>query len=74
MRHEKIFKHPDGTRYRIMVSLYLESYTTVTRWTHDQYACEPGKRKFKSILRGGPDADRQILETKMELWNKLKPE
>jgi hypothetical protein len=75
MNHEKIFKRGDGSKVKIFVSVYVGSFDEVARWNYGQMLCEPGKRKFVCFTDNIDLATQaEILETKLELWNKLMPE
>ncbi len=75
MRHEKIFKREDGSRVKIEVEIYVPFnyfHSDGHKWSSIVAYCAPGKRKFlPGYGRHTPD---EILEVKLELWNKLKPE
>lgn len=48
MRHSKIFKAEDGTKYEIVVEVY-SSFSEKAINDMQVYVCEPGKRKFRVI-------------------------
>ncbi|MGR3220751.1 MAG: hypothetical protein ACUZ8H_13180 [Candidatus Anammoxibacter sp.] len=77
MTHIKTIKRENGTKIKIQVGIhtdYQEVYYHVR-----VYACAAGKRKFfpiESAENGEfPGASHnEILEAKLELWQKNKPE
>lgn len=90
MTHEKIFKREDGTRYKIWVKLEVDTYRVFPYWVFWVHKCEPRKRLFGSVIphdyRYPIDyssnesvylqhvTPEEVLETKLELWNLIKPE
>lgn len=96
MRHEKIIKREDGTRYLLCIDLYIDSFRETVSWTVQVWTKAKGKRnwtdvpdtlyehtirrmslkdqeehRMKNILRFV--TPEEILEAKLELWNKIKP-
>ena len=75
MTHEKIVKRPDGTRIKIIVSLYTDLARNETRWNNfGTLVCDPRKRKWREGKISDHLASMQeVLEAQLELWEMLKP-
>lgn len=82
MKYEKIIKRKNGSRVKIVCSLYVELFRNEYRWEAYSYYCEPGKRLFKSLPPVlNPDiatpvtaaTPEELLEVKVEFWNQIKP-
>lgn len=48
MNHEKIFSRPDGSRVKIVVSVYTDIVSGV-KWNYFVLICEPRKRTWRSV-------------------------
>jgi len=80
MTHSKIFKREDGSRINVEVRLYIpfsfRGDEIQFEWRTFISKSDPGKRKFYVDLSGEEVpwvTPEEILETKLELWNKIKP-
>lgn len=61
MKHEEIIKRANGDSYNISCAIYIDS---ISKRRIAVYIKPKGKRKTKE----------EILQAKLNLWNKLKPE
>jgi hypothetical protein len=50
MRHEKIFKRPDGSRVRVSVTFSAERYSNNFEWTFAVHVCAKNKRTWEALL------------------------
>lgn len=48
MNHEKIYTREDGTKVKIAVSLWVDSFRDEFRYSSSVQTCLKGKRKWKS--------------------------
>lgn len=83
MKHEKIFKREDGSQVKVEVRLHLSDYyhrdDEPFRYSHMVFI--KGFRKknwihkpyYKEDYGDEIVTDQEITETKLELWEKLKP-
>jgi len=69
MRHEKVFRNKDGSRTKVVVTLYLHSYRKEFEYSCCAFSCEKGKRTWRNCQT----TDDKMQETKRELWQLLKP-
>lgn len=74
MLHEKTFKREDGSSVKVIVSLYYNDFRKSLEWLYWQKANDGKGKKFYPVsLNINIAQPSEILETKLELWNKLKP-
>ena len=50
MKHEKIIKREDGTKHKIYVNFYVESFRNEMDWRVEVYKCGPRKRNYGSVV------------------------
>ena len=96
MTHQKIFIREDGTKFKIVARLWVETIGDIHNYNISVWECKPKKKKWVNVIntddyryRNIPMGNRkeyerklflafvtteEILSTKIELWNKLKPE
>lgn len=81
MRHEKIFKRKDGTRYKIEITLRVCCFQKEAKWDCNLYIRLRRQKSWSDLKT--PEYNNafyehvtheEVLETKMELWQLIKPE
>lgn len=80
MRHEKQFTKDNGDQIRVTATLYTDSFTSNVNYNISVAHLQKGKRKWKLAIQRGETEEllalatpQEIWQTKMELWEKLKP-
>ena len=68
MRHEKIIKDSRGT---VRIVIYFETTYGNIRWTINVWHKAPKKRS--EVWSDNIATPSEILEAKLELWEKIKP-
>lgn len=73
MQHEKIIKRSDGSEVKICVYFLYDSGRDKAYWTYVVHTRAPGKKEF--IYQGSDEwvTPEEILQAKLELWEKIKP-
>jgi len=72
MRHEKIFKRPDGSKVMIVVRLNFDFYNREKGdWSFDVAICKPNKRKFEDAVdTNGWEFRKLSLDNRVEFLKK----
>jgi hypothetical protein len=70
MRHEKIIKRPDGTRYKITVT--CNEYREEFNWYFTCEVSQPGKKKFNPVYNNDSTEYRQLSMDKREAYATAK--
>ena len=75
MTHTKTFTRPDGSRVRIKVSLHAGDMRDETPvWNYSIYTKDFNQKKWRqSICKISVATPAEILQAKLELWEKIKP-
>lgn len=71
----KTFKRPDGTQYRIKIKFYTTFHNGIEYYVESIYTKRPKTTKWLQLRDTDTDrpTNQEIYETKLELWNQLKP-
>lgn len=71
MRYEKNIRRQDGGTLKIAVTITTGQFSGCD-WFTACYYCKLGEHKFKPVEPTAATPE-EILEAKIELWNKIKP-
>jgi len=75
MKHEKIYKNEDGSQIKVEISLYVDNdwaTNASAHWKPFVSSREKGKRNWNTNHEAA--TPEQILEAKLEFWEKIKPQ
>lgn len=73
MTHEKIFSRPDKSNIKVQIDFMFGFLDEKASW-NVTISCRPFKCKKFHYMATDYATPAEILETKLELWQKLKPE
>jgi len=85
MKHQKVFNREDGSRVKVTLSLYVpgiwDGRSGEVIWNCKVGVSQKGENRYTSIFfsngsqssGNSGDTDAWIYETKLELWEKIKP-
>lgn len=73
MQHEKIFKREDGTQIKVRVSVTTGSFDNQAYWYYGADWKEKRQRVWRHDKINLIVTPEEIYQTKLELWEKLKP-
>ena len=73
--HTKTFKRPDGTQYKIRIDYYSTFRHGIEYIVASMLIKRPNTRKWLPLRDTDTDrpTNKEIYETKLELWHQLKP-